>query len=137
MIFLDTNIFMYAAGDQHSNKDNSVKILELVAMNEIQTAINVEVIQEVLHRYTHIGEKSEGIKLAEYISCLMDTIYSVEMIDMKEAIKILHKFDVTSRDAIHAASCKNRGIKKICTYDRHFHKIKFLSVIKPAEILKK
>ncbi len=137
MIFLDTNIFMYAAGDQHPNKDHSIRILELVAMDEIQTVINVEVIQEILHRYTHIGKKSEGIKLAEYVLYLMDTIYSVESIDIKEAIKILNKYDVTSRDAIHAASCKNRGIREICTYDRHFDDIKFLTMIKPAEILKK
>lgn len=135
MIFLDTNVFMYAAGKDHPNKDPSIKLLELIAMDEIQVAVNVEVIQEILHRYTHIGEKSQGLNLAKHVIGLIDKIYGVEQIDTQEAIDILEKSNVTSRDAIHAASCKNRGIEEICTYDKHFDELDFLERKTPEELI--
>ena len=135
MIFLDTNIFMYAAGEEHPNKEPSVEMLEFIAMDEIDVAINVEVIQEILHRYTYIDKKSEGLKLARSVIDLIDRIYSVETIEMEKAIDILEEHDVKSRDALHASTCKNRGIKKICTYDRHFDDITFLERKEPEDLI--
>lgn len=135
MIFLDTNIFMYAAGQKHPYKEPSIKLLELITMEEIQVAINVEVIQEILHRYTHIGKKSKGLKLARNILGLIDKIYGVEQIDTEEAIEILDMYNITSRDAVHAATCKNRGIGSICSYDEHFDEIDFLERKTPEDLI--
>lgn len=35
MIFIDTSIFMYAAGKEQPNKEPSIKLLQLVALGEI------------------------------------------------------------------------------------------------------
>ena len=51
MIFIDTSIFMYAAGKEHPHKEPSVNLLRLIAMGEIDAVINVEVLQEIFHRF--------------------------------------------------------------------------------------
>lgn len=136
MIFIDTNIFMYAAGEEHPNKEPSIKVLDLIAMDEIQVAISVEVVQEILHRYTHLDKKSQGISLARKIVALVDRVYGVEPTDIEDTIEILDKYDVSSRDAIHIAVCENRDIDEICTYDRHFEKVNSLTVKKPEDLIK-
>ncbi len=136
MIFLDTNIFMYAAGSEHPNKSTSVKMLEMVAIGKIEAAISVEVLQEILHRYTYIGRKEDGMKLARMVMQMIPTIYEVELRDIQTAMYLLKKYEINSRDALHAAVAINNSIETICTYDSHFSEINEIRLRKPEEILK-
>ena len=136
MIFLDTNIFMYAAGKEHPNKEGSVKLLEMAAVGEIEAATSVEVVQEILHRYTHIGKKKEGLELAKSVPKMIPIIFEVEYADIKKAMELLGKYEITSRDAIHAAVAINNFIPVICTYDSHFSVIEEISAKKPEELMK-
>ncbi len=124
MIFIDTSIFMYAAGKEHPNKEPSIKLLQLVALGEIEAVINAEVLQEIFHRYTMIKMKKKGIQLAKNIISLVPRIYSIEISDALKAMDILERYNITSRDAIHIAFMLNRNIKEVCTYDRHFLELK-------------
>ncbi len=124
MIFIDTSIFMYAAGKEHPNKEPSIKLLQLVALGEIEAVINVEVLQEIFHRYTMIKMNKKGIQLAKNIISLVPRIYSIEISDALKAMDILERYNITSRDAIHIAFMLNRNIKEVCTYDRHFLELK-------------
>ncbi len=135
MIFLDTNIFMYAAGSEHPNKEASVKLLEQVVIGDIEAATSVEVIQEILHRYTHIGRKESGLKLATYVMEIVPIIYDIERQDIEKSMELLRKYTINSRDAIHAAVALNRKIPIICTYDSHFKAIEEIDVRKPEEVL--
>ena len=59
-IFLDANIFMYAAGKEHIYKQPCVQILQGVESQQIVGVANVEVLQELLYRYHHIPATREG-----------------------------------------------------------------------------
>ena len=137
MIFIDTSIIMYAAGKEHPNKEPSVELLKLVAIGEVEAVINVEVIQEIFHRYTMIKMKEKGIKLAKNIMRLIPRIYSIELSDVIKAMEILRRYDLTSRDAIHIAFMLNRNINEVCTYDKHFFDVKEIKAYKPEEIIKR
>ncbi len=137
MIFIDTSIFMYAAGREHPHKEPSVKLLKLVAVGEIDAVINVEVLQEIFHRYTMIKRKIDGIKLAERVISLIPRIYPIELTDVIKAMDILEKYNITSRDAIHISFMINRGIKEVCTYDKHFFIVKEIKSYRPEDILSK
>jgi len=137
MIFIDTSIIMYAAGKEHPNKEPSVELLKLVAIGEVEAVINVEVIQEIFHRYTMIKMKEKGIKLAKNIMRLIPRIYSIELSDVIKAMEILRRYDLTSRDAIHIAFMLNRNINEACTYDKHFFDVKEIKAYKPEEIIKR
>lgn len=62
--FLDTNIFMYAAGKPHKFKKPCVAILSRVASGNLSVAVDTEVFQEIMYRYHHINLAEKGIDLA-------------------------------------------------------------------------
>ena len=136
MIFIDTSIFMYAAGKEHPNKEPSVNLLKLVAVGEVDAVINVEVLQEIFHRYTMIKMKEKGIELAKKVITIVPRIYSIELSDAIKAMEILEKYNVTSRDAIHIAFMHNRNIKEVCTYDQHFFGVEEIKAYKPEDLLR-
>ncbi len=135
MIFIDTSIFMYAAGKEHPNKEPSVNLLKLIAVGEVDAVINVEVLQEIFHRYTMIKMKEKGIDLAKKVITIVPRIYSIELSDAIKAMEILEIYNVTSRDAIHIAFMLNRNIKEVCTYDRHFFGVEGIKAYKPEDLL--
>lgn len=66
-IFLDTNIFMYAAGKSHPYKNPCLHILKDVETKALSAIVNTEVFQELLYRYTHIGNSMPfKIKLSKF-----------------------------------------------------------------------
>ncbi len=60
MILVDSNIFMYAAGSYHPNKEPSVAFLKNVAGGRIKVCVSVEILQEILHRYRSINRRKDG-----------------------------------------------------------------------------
>jgi hypothetical protein len=60
VILVDSNIFMYAAGREHPHRDASVGFLANVADGAVNAAIDAEVLQEILHRYTSIKRWVDG-----------------------------------------------------------------------------
>ena len=126
---------MYAAGKEHPNKEPSVNLLKLIAVGEVDAVINVEVLQEIFHRYTMIKMKEKGIDLAKKVITIVPRIYSIELSDAIKAMEILEKYNMTSRDAIHIAFMMNRNIKEVCTYDRHFFGVEGINAFKPEDLL--
>jgi predicted nucleic acid-binding protein len=55
--FLDVNVFMYSAGAPHPYKDPCVRILSDVETGVLAAAVNTEIFQELLYRYSRNDEK--------------------------------------------------------------------------------
>ena len=60
MTLVDSNVFMYAAGREHPHKKPATAFLEKVAAGSVDAIIDVEVLQEILHRYRALGRWDEG-----------------------------------------------------------------------------
>ena len=122
-VFIDSNIPMYAAGQEHPNKEPSVKILELVSKGKIIGMASTEVLQEILYRYQAINILKKGLEVFDNFSKIMDDILSVNFQIMNEAKKILmekYKQNIFPRDAVHIATMNYYEINCIATYDKHF-----------------
>lgn len=135
--FLDTNIFMYAAGKQHEFKEPCVSIISRVQTGELTAAIDTEVFQEVLYRYHHINLSGKGVDLAWNI---MDIGLDVLPITKKEIEISLYLYKqyqnkgVSPRDIIHIATMMQNGIEKIVSVDRHFDVIEEVERINPFKL---
>ena len=68
--FIDTNIFMYAAGKPREFKEPCVDILSRIQSGELNAAIDTEVFQEILYRYHHINLPDKGADLARNMTDL-------------------------------------------------------------------
>ena len=135
-VFLDVNIFMYAAGKSHAYKNPCLHILRDVETEALSAAINTEIFQELLYRYSHIGMPERGIELCQDILRYLLVVLPVTKADILVAIDLLNQYKnvgVKPRDAIHAATLKNNGITHLISADKDFDSFDFLARIDPVD----
>ncbi len=119
MIFVDTNVLMYAVGRRHPLRSEAQRFFEESLEGQVRLVTSVEVLQELLHAYVPVGRietLDSALTLAE---SRMHTIWPVEMEDVLLARHFLDEHEeLDSRDYLHLATCKRRGAKEIKTFDR-------------------
>ena len=135
--FLDTNIFMYAAGKPHKFKEPCVTVLSRVASGDLIAAVDAEVFQEIMYRYHHINLASKGVDLAWSITDLGIEVLPVTKKDIEIALYYYQKYQksgVSPRDIIHVATMLNSGIGMIVSVDKHFDMIEEVNRIDPFDL---
>lgn len=109
--------------------------MRLIASDEIYGAVNTEVLQELLYRYTALGKKEIGIKMVTNTLSIIHEVMPVEKEDIVLAAIFLDKHrEINVRDAIHAATAMHNDFRYILSVDKHFNKIKGLQRIDPFDI---
>jgi predicted nucleic acid-binding protein len=135
--FLDTNIFMYAAGRQHSLKSPCVALLRRVAQEELEVVTNAEVLQEILYRYRALGETQRGLHLARLaVDQVGEDVLPVTLADMQLAFDLVARYgaSIKSRDAVHAATMLNNGLTHLISADGHFDAIEGITRVEPRKL---
>lgn len=122
--FIDSNIPMYVAGGKHPLREPSLLFLRRVQEGEIDAWTSVEVLQEILHRFTALKRLDLAIAVYEDFTTICPRILPVTVDDTDRAKEILRNTPgISSRDAVHAAVMLNHGIPDIATFDRSFDEI--------------
>jgi predicted nucleic acid-binding protein len=114
---------MYAAGAPHPYREACQWILTEVAHQRLLTAIDVEVIQEILHRYGALGRHIDAVTMAMALQVLVPSIYAITVAEIQTAVALYQQYapqGVQSRDVIHVAVMLNNGLTEIISADRHF-----------------
>ena len=121
MIFVDSNVPMYLIGAEPSRKAAARRLLERAIADDEPLATDVEVLQEVLHRYLVI-EQQEAIGPAwEAIVGVVDVIHPVEVEDVSRARRLIAAAtSLSARDALHVAVMQRYGITRILSFDTGF-----------------
>jgi uncharacterized protein len=133
--FLDANLIMYSSGVPHPLRVPCKSILEKIKNGTLQVVSNTEVLQEILYRYFSIRKKALGELAYTAIIDLCEVILPVTLQETDRALELLKQYpQITSRDAIHAASMLNNGIEEILSTDPHFDLIPGIRRIDPAAI---
>lgn len=124
MILIDANILMYAAGAEHPAKAPSLGLLERIARGELTAAADVEVLQEVLHRYRALGRWQDGKRVYDLARMIIPTWIPIDVFVLDRARGLLDR-DATlaARDALHAGVSLHVGAAALCSYDRSFDRI--------------
>jgi hypothetical protein len=134
--FLDTNIFMYAAGRDHPLKASCVAVLRRVSREELDVLTNTEVLQELLYRYGAIGELQRGLHLARLaVDQVAGEVLPVTIVDMHRAFDLFDRYgtEITGRDAVHAATILNNSLTHIISADSHFDIIEGITRLGPQK----
>jgi len=135
-IFLDVNVFMYAAGAPHPYKDVCVKILSDVETGALTAIINAEILQEILYRYTYLKLADKAIQMCRDILALPLTVLPVSEADVRLAVDVFenhHAVGLKPRDAIHAACMKNSGLSRLISADGEFDRLRFVTRVDPLD----
>jgi len=120
MIFVDTNVIMYAVGRVHPLRAEARSFFEsAMAKGRNDLCTSAEVLQELLHAYIPVGRmKTLDAALTLADSCIT-SVYPVEAEDVAAARLLTggHR-QLGARDLIHLAVCRRHSVKKIKTFDR-------------------
>ena len=124
MILIDSNVPMYLVGAEHQHKADARRILDdLVARGE-RLVTDVEVLQEILHRYTAI-DRLDAIQPAfTALLEVVDDVLPVAFAEVNSAKDIvLGRYGVSARDALHVAVMRAHQIDRIVSFDAGFDKV--------------
>lgn len=125
---------MYAAGAAHPLKQRCVAILEAIARGELVAMTNVEVLQEILHRYTTLGQRTRAVEVAQLFLQIVPEVLPVTKGDFVVAMELHARHaGLQARDALHAAVMRGHNIQRIISADRHFDGLPDVVRIDPAD----
>ncbi len=121
MIFIDSNVPMYVVGAPHPNKDRVLALLAQFAGDRERLVTDVEVYQEILHRYTAI-RRLDAIDVAfRSLDAITDEILPFGISEVRAAKGLLDTVEgLSARDALHVAVMRRAGIHRILSFDRGF-----------------
>jgi predicted nucleic acid-binding protein len=121
MVFIDSNIFMYAAGTDSPHKVPSLLFLHRVAAGSENACTSIEVLQEILHRYRFIDRWEQGKKVYNLAKKIVPRILPVDVSIIDKAYKLMDRYSsIYARDAVHASTCLINGIGEIISFDSDF-----------------
>ncbi|MEO8470527.1 MAG: type II toxin-antitoxin system VapC family toxin [Chloroflexota bacterium] len=136
-VFIDTAIVMYAGGADHPMRQPCQRLLARVADGTLDAVTSVEVIQEILHRFTAIRRPEIGAAMARDALDLFAPVLPVTHAVMRRMPELIEAHPTLSaRDLVHVATCLQEGIADIVSPDRGFDSVPGIRRVDPlgAEI---
>ena len=119
MIFVDTNVFIYAVGKPHPLKSRARDFFDESLLNFVPLCTSAEVLQELLHAYLPVGRTDELEDALALIDKAGVQIWPLEEADVILARQLHDRHPIlAARDPCHLASCRRRGVKEIMTFDQ-------------------
>ena len=121
MIFVDSNVPMYLVGAEHPNKDRTIVVLTRLAQSGETLVTDVEVYQEILHRYVAVGRLDAIDAAFASLDALVDDVLAFGVAEVRAARTLMQSAaGLSARDALHAAVMASAGVKRIFSFDRAF-----------------
>ena len=121
MIFIDTNVMMYAVGRPHPLQRQAHAFFDECQRNGTALFTSAEVLQELAHAYLPVNRKWLFDEAVEILGNLDVEIWPLEAADVTRAAELHEQHpNLSARDLCHLASCRRRGISQIMTFDRNF-----------------
>ncbi len=108
-------------GADHPHKADAQRLLDDHIARGVRLVSDVEVLQEILHRYAAI-DRLDAIQPAfEAILQVVDEVLPIGLEEVEAAKRIvLGRYGVSARDAIHLAVMQAHGVDRILSFDAGF-----------------
>lgn len=124
MIFIDTNIPVYLVGAAHPNRDLAFAAVDRAVRGGTRLVTSAEVMQELLHLYSHRKLLQAVQPALEVLRGLVDEVFPIEAADVERAHAVLRAHaGLSARDALHVAVMQRREVPRILSYDQGFDRI--------------
>ena len=118
MIFVDTNVFMYAVGRPHPLRTAARQFFIDANRNGASLCTSAEVLQELAHAYLPVGRLSTFDSALSLASGAGVEVWPLEEADVMLARQLREQHpSLQARDLCHLASCRRRGVREIMTFD--------------------
>ena len=112
---------MYLVGASHRNKDRSLVLVTQLVREEKVLITDIEVYQEILHRYTAIGRQDAIDPAFDVLDAIVSDVLGFGMKEVRSARSIIASVPgLSARDALHLAVMRGAGITRVLSFDRGF-----------------
>jgi hypothetical protein len=119
VIFIDTNVIMYAVGGEHPLRAEARSFLEGALEEKARLVTSAEVLQELLHAYLPVRRTATLDAALTLVEACVDEVWPVEGEDVWLARVLSEEHpSLGARDLVHLASCLRRDVTVIKTFDR-------------------
>jgi uncharacterized protein len=119
MIFVDTNVLMYAVGRAHPLRSEAREFFEMHVSSGEALVSSAEVLQELMHAYLPVGRYNTLDAALALARGRLRTIWPVEAQDVELARSLVDRYSALgARDLLHLACCIRHGADEIRTFDR-------------------
>lgn len=120
MIFVDSNVFIYAVGRSHPLKAEAQNFFLDSSKNGKRLVTSAEVLQELLHVYLPVGRMETLDAAMELATQGVDEVIPVDLDVVLHAHRLVDNFPgLTARDLLHLSVCQLHKIKELKTFDRN------------------
>ena len=120
MIFVDSNVFIYAVGRSHPLRTEAQNFFVECRKKGVRLVTSAEVLQELLHVYLPVRRMETLDAALELATLGIDQIIPVELDTVLHARHLADRFPgLTARDLLHLAVCQTNKIKELKTFDRN------------------
>lgn len=112
---------MYLVGADHPHKVDARRLLERLVADGERLVTDVEVFQEILHRFVALKRRDAIQPTFDVLRDLVDEIFPIHDADVERAKTIvLGRRRLSARDAVHVAIMEREGVQRILTFDTGF-----------------
>ena len=134
--FIDANVPMYSAGQEHALREPSIRVMQVVAAHPDRFLTDAEVLQEIIHRYISVRRWPLGREVfndfAEAMHGRIEPIYAE---DVSHAATLVDDHpSINARDLLHTAVALRLGVSRIISMDADFDRIPGVTRLSPERI---
>ena len=118
MIFVDSNVFMYAVGKSHPLRQPATDFFVNAQNDNISLCTSSKVLQELLHAYHPVARSRALNEAIALIDAHGIEVWPLEKDDVILAAQLHDSHPTLSaRDLCHLASCQRRRASELMTFD--------------------
>ncbi len=134
MIFVDTNVFIYAVGRPHPLRSTAREFFINASREREPLCTSAEVLQELVHVYLPV-ERLQTLDAAMSLAAGIGVeVWPLEEADVTLARQLHDQHPALgARDLCHLASCRRRGVATIMTFDQVFGTASGLELVVKTE----
>lgn len=136
MIFIDTNVPIYAGGTPHPLQASCYEVLQRAGSND-RFVTSAEVLQELFH---HVRRRwrwaDDGDAYHRFAQTMEGAVLPIDEADLAAAVALSTQVpaDVEARDLLHVAVMQRHGVRRIVTADRDFDRIPGIERLDPLAV---
>lgn len=120
MIFVDSNVFIYAVGRSHPLKTEAQNFFLDASSRGKRLVTSAEVLQELLHVYLPVERMQTLDAALELATQGVDRIIPIDSAAVLYARSLINNFPgLTARDLLHLSVCQLNKIRELKTFDRN------------------
>ena len=122
MIFVDSNVFVYAVGKPHPLRAEAQHFFLESSRNGKRLVTSAEVLQELLHVYLPVGRIKTLDAALDLATKGVDQIIPINSETVIQARHLVDEYPgLTARDLLHLSVCQIHKILEIKTFDRNLN----------------